>query len=395
MSDNLEKALLPAGMRDVLAPDAEYEASVVERLMTAFARHGYERVKPPLLEFEDGLLAGSGQAMATQTFRLMDPVSHRMVAVRPDMTLQVARIAATRLTDRARPLRLSYAGQVLRVKGSQLRPSRQFGQVGAELIGSAASAADAEVILMAAEALAEIGIPNLTVDLGIPTLVPAVLSKIAMSADAHARVRQALDRKDAAAVEALESLLGGTAAVLARLLGAGGPAADGLKVLSALDLGAAAKAERDALAEVAALVGAGAKALGLDNLRLTVDPVENRGFEYHTGVTFTFFAAGVRGELGSGGRYRAGNGATDGEPATGLTLFMDTIIEVVPPPAAPRRLFLPAGTPPERRREFQEGCWITVSGLDKDEDTIAAARRLGCDHVLIDGRIETVTDDRR
>lgn len=395
MSDNLEKALLPAGMRDVLAPDAEYEASVVERLMTAFARHGYERVKPPLLEFEDGLLAGSGQAMATQTFRLMDPVSHRMVAVRPDMTLQVARIAATRLTDRARPLRLSYAGQVLRVKGSQLRPSRQFGQVGAELIGSAAPAADAEVILMAAEALAQIGIPNLTVDLGIPTLVPAVLSKIAMNADARARVRQALDRKDAAAVKSLEGTLGGAADLLARLLAAGGPATAGLKALAALDLGVAAKAERDALAEVAALVEAGAKALGLDNLRLTVDPVENRGFEYHTGVTFTFFAEGVRGELGSGGRYRAGNGASDGEPATGLTLFMDTIIEVVPPPAAPRRLFLPAGTPPERRRELQEGCWITVSGLDKDEDVFSAARRLGCDHALIDGRIEPVAGDRR
>lgn len=395
MSDNLEKALLPAGMRDVLAPDAEYEASVVERLMAAFARHGYERVKPPLLEFEDGLLAGSGQAMATQAFRLMDPVSHRMVAVRPDMTLQVARIAATRLTDRARPLRLSYAGQVLRVKGSQLRPSRQFGQVGAELIGSAAPAADAEVILMAAEALAEIGIPNLTVDLGIPTLVPAVLSKVAMGADARTRVRQALDRKDVAAVTALKGALGDTAAVLARLLGAGGPAAEGLKALAALDLGAAAKAERDALAEVAALVEAGAKALGLGDLRLTVDPVENRGFEYHTGVTFTFFAEGVRGELGSGGRYSAGNGTSDGEPATGLTLFMDTIIEVVPSPAAPRRLFLPANTPPERRREFQESCWITVSGLDKNEDAITAARRLGCDHVLIGGRIEAVPADRR
>lgn len=395
MSDNLEKVLLPAGMRDVLAPDAEYEAAVVERLMAAFARHGYERVKPPLLEFEDGLLAGSGQAMATQTFRLMDPVSHRMVAVRPDMTLQVARIAATRLTDRARPLRLGYAGQVLRVKGSQLRPSRQFGQVGAELIGSTAPAADAEVILMAAEALAEIGISNLTVDLGIPTLVPAVLSKIAIADDIRTRARQALDRKDAAAVKALKGALGGTDDILTRLLDAGGPAADGLKALSALDLGAAAKAERDALAEVAALVEAGAKALGLSDLRLTVDPVENRGFEYHTGVTFTFFAEGVRGELGSGGRYRAGNGASGGEPATGLTLFMDTIIEVVPPPAAPRRLFLPAGTPPERRRELQESCWITVSGLDKSEDVLTAARRLGCDHALIDDRIEPVAADRR
>src|SRR5690606_35936945 len=106
-----------------------------------------ERVKPPLIEFEDGLLSGPGAAVAADTFRLMDPVSQRMMAIRADMTLQVARIAATRLRNQPRPLRLSYAGQVLRVAGTQLRPERQFGQAGVELIGAACPAADAEVAL--------------------------------------------------------------------------------------------------------------------------------------------------------------------------------------------------------------------------------------------------------
>ena len=128
MSRAAEKALLPAGLRDILAPDAAFEAAVVERVMACFAAHGYERVKPPLIEFEDGLLAGPGAALASETFRLMDPVSQRMMGVRADMTLQVARIAASRLKNLPRPLRLSYAGQVLRVTGSQLRPERQFGQ---------------------------------------------------------------------------------------------------------------------------------------------------------------------------------------------------------------------------------------------------------------------------
>src|SRR5690606_15769726 len=110
--------------------------AVVERVMACFASHGYERVKPPLIEFEEGLLAGPGAALAAGTFRLMDPVSQRMMGVRADMTLQVARIAATRLKNQARPLRLSYAGQVLRVSGTQLRPERQFGQAGIELIGA-------------------------------------------------------------------------------------------------------------------------------------------------------------------------------------------------------------------------------------------------------------------
>ena len=83
-------------------------------------RFGYQRVKPPLLEFEDSLLAGSGAAVAEQTFRLMDPDSQRMMGLRADTTPQVARIATTRLAGAPRPLRLSYAGQCLRVRGSQL-----------------------------------------------------------------------------------------------------------------------------------------------------------------------------------------------------------------------------------------------------------------------------------
>ena len=95
--DTPNPALLPAGLADLLPPEAEREAALVEAMMAVFAGHGYERVKPPLLEFEDSLLAGSGAAVAEQTFRLMDPVSQRMMGLRADTTPQVARIAATRL----------------------------------------------------------------------------------------------------------------------------------------------------------------------------------------------------------------------------------------------------------------------------------------------------------
>src|ERR1700761_2481149 len=144
MDDTLHPALLPHGLRDILPPDARIEADTVERLMAILGQYGYDRVKPPLVEFESSLLDGPGAAMTHETFRLMDPISHRMIAVRADMTLQIARIATTRLVKSPRPLRLSYAGQVLRVRGSQLRPERQVGQVGAELIGSDAPEADAE-----------------------------------------------------------------------------------------------------------------------------------------------------------------------------------------------------------------------------------------------------------
>src|SRR6266852_1862859 len=160
MNDTPHPVLLPTGFYDLLPPEAEIEAAVTGQLMGVLAAHGYERVKPPLVEFEETLLSGAGAAMASDTFRTMDPISHRMIGVRADMTPQVARIAATRLASWPRPLRLSYAGQVLRVRGSQMRPERQVGQAGAELIGAEGPAADVEAIAVAGEALATVGVPH-------------------------------------------------------------------------------------------------------------------------------------------------------------------------------------------------------------------------------------------
>ena len=191
MSDDVSnhRALLPAGLRDLLPPDAETEAASVEALMEVFAAHGYQRVKPPLLEFEDSLLAGSGVAVAEQTFRLMDPESQRMMGLRADTTPQVARIATTRLAHAPRPLRLSYAGQCLRVRGSQLAPDRQIAQAGIELIGCDNPAADAEIVLVGAEALASVGLTRTSFDLTLPTLVPVLLDDAGFTGPTRACTR--------------------------------------------------------------------------------------------------------------------------------------------------------------------------------------------------------------
>ncbi len=368
--DLAAKALLPTGLRDLLPPDAEHEAEVVGRLMAAFAAHGYERVKPPLIEFEEGLLSGAGAALSKQTFRLMDPVSQRMMGLRSDMTPQVARIAATRLGGAPRPLRLSYAGQILRVKGGQLRPERQFGQVGIELIGSLAPAADVEVALLALSALRAVGAADVSIDLTVPTLVPAVAAAFGLTPKQQAQLRAALDKRDAAAVAAVA---GPAAAVLTDLLKASGPAPAAVQRLAAIALPDAAEPERARLTAAVALLEQ-----ALPDLSFTIDPVEQRGFEYQTGLSFTLFARGVRGELGRGGRYRT----EADEPATGFTLFTDTVIQAIPGPQAPRRLFLPHGTPYESAVQLRAEGWQTVSGLEPAGDAAAEARRLGCGHVL-------------
>ena len=102
------EGLLPSGLTDLLAPQAEQDAKAVEAVLSCFAAFGYQRIKPPLVEFEQTLLAeGLGAALAEQTFRLLDPISRRMMALRSDMTAQIARIAGTRLASESRPLRLA------------------------------------------------------------------------------------------------------------------------------------------------------------------------------------------------------------------------------------------------------------------------------------------------
>ncbi|MCH7936114.1 MAG: ATP phosphoribosyltransferase regulatory subunit [Proteobacteria bacterium] len=385
MTNFADKGLLPAGFSDVLAPDAQFGASVLNRLLACFSGNGYDRVEPPLIEFEEGLLTGIGAGLAEQTFRLMDPESQRMMAVRADITPQVARIAQARLAKAPRPLRLSYAGQVLRVRGSQLRPERQFMQVGAELIGAAGPAADAEVIAMAAGALIELGVAELSCDLGLPALVPAVSGDAEPSL--RAKLRQALDRKDAAAVASLGGELGeALTETLAAMLSAAGPAAETLDALGGLGLEGDAEDGRKLLADVVDRVRA-----ARPDLKLTIDPVENRGFEYHTGVTFTFFAKGVRGELGNGGRYAAnGDDANGGEPATGFTLFMDTVLRALPAPEPAPRVFLPAATPAEEAAKLRAEGWIAVAGLEEGADAETEAKRLACSHLLEGGKIKKI-----
>ena len=373
MSQTLNNpALLPAGLRDLLPPEAEAEAHAVEALMEVFARHGYERVKPPLIEFEDSLLAGSGAAVAEQTFRLMDPDSQRMMGVRADTTPQVARIATTRLARAPRPLRLAYAGQCLHMRGNQLTPERQIAQAGIELIGSDSFEADAEIVLVAAEALGSVGVTRASFDLTLPMLAPALLDAACVTGPARAALSHALDRKDAASVTALGGTISG---VLTSLLLAAGPVDRALETLARADLPPEAAALADRLAATVAAIRARAP-----NLRLTLDPVEFRGFRYHTGVCVTVYAPGRSQELGRGGRYLCG----ETEPATGLTLYPDVILRAAPATARRSRVFLPPDADQDAARALRREGYATVAGLDGGEPE-ADARRLGCTHILREG----------
>ncbi len=211
--------------------------------------------------------------------------------------------------------------------------------------------------------------------------MPAITQALGLGAREQDRLRAALDHKDAAAVAAV----GGRAAtLLGKLLASAGAAATALRALQALDLPPAAAEERARLLDVTNRLGA-----GLPGLAITVDPVENRGLEYHTGISFSFYARGVRGELGRGGRYRTGNG--EGEPATGLTLYTDTVLRALPAQPPPRRIYIPAGNDAAVAKRLRHEGWVTVAGLEAGDDPAGEARRLNCGHRLEGETILPVT----
>ena len=357
--------LLPEGLRDRLPPQAQALASLVRTLTDVCAAHGYERVAPPLIEYEASLASGSSR----ERLRFTDPVSQMTLALRSDITGQVGRIAVTRLAGQARPLRLMYAGQVARVRGDQLSPERERTQAGAELIGSDTPAAAAEVLAVAVEALTATGLTGLSVDLTMPTLV-ADLAAAGWSLG-HASlsdVQAWLDGKDVGALRAAG------ADQYVPLIAAAGPVHSALAALKQLDLPNAVLARLDAIAALAD---------GLNGVSVTLDPTERHGFEYQTWLGFSLFGAGLMAEVGRGGAYTVAHGDGRQEAAIGFSLYVDGLVDLGLGQEARSRVLLPVGTSADIGAELRQQGWITVAALEAG----AEAKALNCSHIFADGAV--------
>lgn len=318
----MNSSLLPHGLKDLLPEEAEKEAHIINLLMGQFSKFGYQRVKPPLVEFEETLLAGGvGKTLSRNTFRLMDPVSGQMMGVRADTTAQIIRIANTRLSEDERPLRLCYAADILKINGSQLRAERQFCQVGCEMIGDSHYKNDVEICLTALTSLSRLDIENLSIDLTIPVLVNELFNAYAVEPEQQEILNKFLQKRDR---DALVSLKSDVADILVSLLDASGTAPEAIEKLENISL---PKEAAEKLAELKTIYNELRVALdiyGLNDVSITIDLIERQGFDYKSGVSFTLFSPQARGELGRGGRYCV----SQEEDAVGFTLYMDSLLAV-------------------------------------------------------------------
>ncbi|MDG2533340.1 ATP phosphoribosyltransferase regulatory subunit [Sphingomonas sp. HITSZ_GF] len=357
--------LLPEGFHDRLPPAADAATRLESRVLGVARAYGYEQVDPPLAEFADELSARLKAGGLRDAVRFVDPVSQRTLAVRPDLTAQVGRIAATRMAHHPRPVRLSYAGPVMKLSASELDPLRATRQIGAELIGLDTVAAATEVVRVAIEALQAGGVEGIAVDFTLPDLVDCLAGDSLTPAQLET-LRERLDAKDAAGVAAIDPRY-------LPLIEAAGPFDAAIERLRAIDAGKALATRLDGLAEIAASIRGQAA--------LTLDPTERHGFEYQSWLGFSLFAKGVRAEIGRGGTYTILHGNGREETAVGFSLYADPILDAGIGADARRRLFLPFGTPPGIGAGLRAEGWVTVAALEEDDTPEAQL----CTHVLRDG----------
>ena len=316
---------LPEGFKDLLPPLAGKKRAVETCFMEVFARWGYREVATPTLELQDASSA-VGRGMDERTYRLIDR-DGQVMALRPDMTAAVARLAASRVRPGDGPLRLCYSANVFRYEPRQTGRSRELFQAGVELVGAAGPAADAEVVAVAVECLEAVGLEDFKVGVGHLGLVQGILDELELEGESRGTLAAALARRDLVEVEAKLSALGLEGPAREALLEAA-TLRNGQEAVSHLGGMLRGDRAREALGWLGELFET-LDCLGSGG-RIYLDLGVVRDLDYYTGVVFELLVPGLGYPVGGGGRYD-GLAGRYGQalPATGFAIGTSEVLEVL------------------------------------------------------------------
>jgi ATP phosphoribosyltransferase regulatory subunit len=366
--------LLPEYVEDILPLDARAIERMRRDLLDLFRVHGYELVVPPMLEYIDSLLTGTGHDLDLRTFKLVDQLSGRTMGLRADHTPQAARIDA-HLLNRSGVTRLCYCGTVVHTRPRGLTATREPLQAGAEIYGHAGLESDLEIQRLLRAALACCGVQDVRLDIAHVGVFRAVALRGGLSVAHEEELLGVLQAKDKPSLEALTTGLDRETrcalALLPDLYGGRETIDRAVRELPAYP------ELRAALADLATLVDA---APGLASIDLS----DLRGYHYHSGVVFAAYAAGQPSALALGGRYdEVGKAFGRARPATGFSMDLREVARVVPRPGEPGAVLAPYGDEPalvaaiERLRAGGEVVIVELPGHE------AARDELGCDRRLV------------
>ena len=323
----MNRWLLPEDIADVLPAEARKVESLRRSILDLYQSYGYELVAPPILEFLDSLLTGTGSDLNLQTFKLVDQLSGRTLGLRADMTPQVARIDA-HLLNRAGVTRLCYAGSVAHARTPVGSSAREELQLGAEIYGCATWEADLEAIILLLKTLSVAGLKKVYLDLSHAGILAGILDGQNLDKTTIESLYGLLQSKDRPRLSQWATCLpANVAQALIALAELNGPCAEVLaKAKKVLPKHAAIE---QALADLDRLTNAAAS-LSTD-LELSIDLADLRGYQYHSGVMFAAYVDQLPQPIARGGRYdHVGQAFGRPRPATGFSLDLLTLANLSP-----------------------------------------------------------------
>lgn len=383
---NSDRWLLPDGVADVLPPRALQVESLRRTLLDQYQRWGYELIIPPLIEYLQSLLTGTGNDLDLQTFKLTDQLTGRMMGVRADMTPQAARMDAHSLR-RSGVTRLCYAGHVLHARPSSMLASRTPLQVGCELFGSASHSADQEILDLMLETLQTAGVARIHLDLAHVGIFQCLAAAAALGEAEEARIFDAMRRKS---IPELDAILGDAEP---------GSCRDMLRNLARLNGGAEVPEKaRSMLSGAPQTVQSAVDELenAAERVRqrhpgvnVGFDFCELRGYNYHTGLVFAAYTPGEEEAVAQGGRYDAvGEDFGRARPATGFSADLNRLLRAGSASGAEAQSSGAIWAPAEddealRSRIIELRQHETV--IQAMPDDTASPRDLGCSRQLVRG----------
>jgi len=323
----MNRWLLPEDIADVLPAEARKVESLRRAILDLYQSYGYELVAPPILEFLDSLLTGTGSDLNLQTFKLVDQLSGRTLGLRADMTPQVARIDA-HLLNRAGVTRLCYAGSVAHARTPVGSSAREELQLGAEIYGCATWEADLEAITLLLKTLSLAGLEKVYLDLSHAGILTGILDGQNLDKATIEALYGLLQSKDRPRLSQWATCLPAKVSeALMALTELNGPCSE---VLAKAKKVLPKHVEIDqALADLERLVSAAAKLSA--NLELSVDLADLRGYQYHSGAMFAAYIDQLPQPIARGGRYdHVGQAFGRPRPATGFSLDLLTLASLSP-----------------------------------------------------------------
>jgi len=330
-----QKWLLPEYIDDILPAEAWRIEKLRSRVLDLFTVCGYELVMPPLVEYLDSLLTGSGHDLGLRTFKLVDQLSGRTLGLRADITPQASRIDA-HLLNRQGITRLCYSGSVVHTLPSGILKTREPLQIGAEIYGHEGVESDVEIQQLMLRALAVAGVRNVHLDLGHVAIFRSLIQWAGIDRESEAELFRVLQAKDKPALSALTASLGkevrDALQALPELYG-------GVEVLQA------ARKRLPGLPALAACLDTLefiSDQLAGEVSELCVDLAELRGYHYHSGAVFTAYVPGQTEAIARGGRYdEIGKAFGRARPATGFSIDLRDLATLADGDGNPKRILAP------------------------------------------------------